>query len=50
MEDKLRWPPGAGAAREMHGYGHYREKYVKRDGRWKIAELKRTRFRVDLTP
>lgn len=50
MEDKLRWPPGAGPAREMHGYGRYRENYVKRDGRWKIAELNLTRFRVDLTP
>jgi hypothetical protein len=50
MEDKLRWPAGKGRMREMHGYGHYREKYVKVDGRWKIAELKLTRIRIDVIP
>lgn len=47
MEDKLRWPEGAGPMRLMHGYGHYREKYRKVDGKWRIASLKLTRLRVD---
>jgi hypothetical protein len=47
MEDKLRWPEGAGPMREMHGYGHYRETYKKIDGEWRIASLKLTRIRID---
>jgi hypothetical protein len=50
MEDKLRWPPGRGPMREMHGYGHYRERYRKVDGRWRIASLKLTRVRIDIVP
>jgi hypothetical protein len=37
MEDKLRWPEGQGTVRELHGYGHYQERYRKVDGRWRIA-------------
>ncbi|RVT89487.1 nuclear transport factor 2 family protein [Sphingomonas crocodyli] len=49
MEDKLRWPAdSANPMREMHGYGHYRERYVRVDGRWKIASLKLTRIRIDM--
>jgi len=33
----------------MHGYGHYHEKYVKRNGEWLIAELHLTRLRVQQT-
>jgi hypothetical protein len=46
MEDKLRWP--AGPMREMHGYGHYTERYVRVNGRWRIASLKLTRIRIDM--
>jgi SnoaL-like domain len=32
----------------MQGFGHYHERYVKGDdGRWRIAELRLTRLRVD---
>lgn len=48
MEDKLRWPEGKGPMRLMHGYGHYRERYRKVDGRWRIASLKLTRIRIDV--
>jgi hypothetical protein len=36
----------------MQGYGHYHERYLKGDdGRWRIAELRLTRLRVDsVTP
>lgn len=43
MEDMLRWPDG----KELHGYGHYHERYQKIDGRWHIKALKLTRLRVD---
>jgi hypothetical protein len=46
MEDMLRWPKGA-PIREMHGYGHYRETYVKLPEGWRIKSLKLTRLRVD---
>jgi hypothetical protein len=32
----------------LKGYGHYHEQYVKSDGKWRIAELRLTRLRVDM--
>jgi uncharacterized protein (TIGR02246 family) len=46
MEDMLRWPDGT----ELHGYGHYHERYEKRDGAWLIASCTLTRLRMDFTP
>ena len=40
MQDRLLWDDG----RTMTGYGHYHERYVKQDGRWRIAEQKLTRL------
>jgi uncharacterized protein (TIGR02246 family) len=45
MEDMLRWPDGT----EMHGYGHYHETYVQREGEWRIQSLVLTRLRTDFT-
>jgi SnoaL-like domain len=47
MEDHLRWPEPS-PIRALHGYGHYHETYLKRDGRWLIASTKLTRLRVDV--
>lgn len=47
MEDKLRWPPGS-AMRALHGYGHYRETYVRTGHGWLIKALKLTRVRIDV--
>jgi hypothetical protein len=47
MEDKLRYPRRS-RMREMHGYGHYRERYRREGDAWKIAALKLTRVRVDV--
>lgn len=47
MEDMLRWPKG-GPIRELHGYGHYVETYVKLAEGWRIKSLKLTRVRIDL--
>ncbi|MBV6425493.1 MAG: Bile acid 7-alpha dehydratase [Steroidobacteraceae bacterium] len=48
MEDKL-WAPEGSALpwRALHGYGHYHERYQKRDGRWLISAIRLTRLRVD---
>jgi hypothetical protein len=33
----------------MHGFGHYRPRFVKVDGRWYISQLVLTRLRLDFT-
>lgn len=49
MEDILRWDDDAPdmPLRRLHGFGHYLERYAKRDGRWLITESKLTRLFVD---
>ncbi|MFC4330913.1 nuclear transport factor 2 family protein [Streptomyces andamanensis] len=52
MEDLIKRPArtdadGRPEFTEMHGYGHYRPRFTKVDGTWKIAELVLTRVRVD---
>lgn len=49
MVDRLRFPPG-GPFREMTGYGHYRETYVRERGKWRIRTLRLTRLRIDFVP
>jgi hypothetical protein len=43
MEDMLRFPDGS----ELHGYGHYHERYERRDGEWLITASTLTRLRLD---
>jgi len=45
MQDRVVFEDGNG----LVGYGHYTERYEKRDGRWRIAHLKLTRLHVDAT-
>jgi len=45
MQDLLRWPDG----RELCGYGHYHETYVRRGGEWRIQSSKLTRLRTDFS-
>jgi hypothetical protein len=33
---------------DLHGYGHYHEKYKKVDGQWRISYSKLTRLRMDI--
>lgn len=49
MVDRLKFG-GDGPYREMIGYGHYRETYVKERGQWRIRTLRLTRLRVDFIP
>ena len=54
MEDLITRPASTGESGQaqftsMHGYGHYRPRFTRVDGRWYIAELVLTRLRVDLT-
>ena len=41
-------PDGKPRFTSMHGFGHYRPRFTKTDGVWKIAELVLTRVRMDL--
>jgi ketosteroid isomerase-like protein len=50
MEDMLRFPEG-GPAKQLHGMGHYFEKYRRMaDGSWRIAHVRLTRLRLDVVP
>jgi uncharacterized protein (TIGR02246 family) len=50
MQDRVVW--GADRKAKMGnlghtGYGHYHERYVRKDGRWRIAAQRLTRLHVD---
>ena len=44
MQDRNIWPE----SRSLLGFGHYHETYVRRDGRWQIAESRLTRINVEM--
>lgn len=44
MQDRVVWESGIA----ITGYGHYTERYVKRDGEWRIAASKLTRLHIDV--
>ncbi len=53
MQDRVVWQPEQAAQRGfagLTGYGHYHERYVRRDGAWRIAALRLTRLHIDLQP
>ena len=47
MVDRLRFGEDS-PVREMTGYGHYHETYVRQDGTWRIRTLRLTRLRLDI--
>ena len=46
LQDRVVWGPD----RALTGYGHYHERWVRRDGGWKLAALKLTRLHLDFDP
>jgi hypothetical protein len=46
MQDRVVWGPD----RSLTGYGHYHERWVRRNGAWKIASLRLTRLHLDMHP
>lgn len=53
MQDRVVWAPGKSpvpGVASITGFGHYRERYVRENDAWKIAELKLTRLHVDMHP
>ena len=47
MQDRVIFGPNRPS---ITGYGHYHERYVRRDGAWKIAALRLTRLHLDVQP
>lgn len=45
LQDRVVWGPD----RALTGYGHYHERWVRRDGAWKLAALKLTRLHMEFT-
>ena len=52
MQDRVIWGPDRTSMPESGhtGYGNYRERYVRRSGRWQIAALKLTYLVYDSYP
>jgi len=51
MEDRLyrtREFPLADGSTYLHGFGHYRERYVRLDRGWRLASSQLTRLRVEM--
>jgi hypothetical protein len=49
MEDMIRWPETY-VVRRLHGFGHYRETYVRLAQGWRIQTMQLTRLRNDTDP
>lgn len=47
MQDRVLWGPDKPS---LVGYGHYHERWVRRDGEWKLAALRLTRLHLDVLP
>jgi hypothetical protein len=47
MQDRVAWQPDG---LSFTGYGHYHERWVRRNGQWKLAALKLTRLYMDVHP
>jgi hypothetical protein len=51
MQDRVQWDAERAAklgTTGLTGYGHYHERYVRRNGEWKIAASKLTRLHLDM--
>jgi hypothetical protein len=48
MEDLIGWPKADHFPNSLHGYGWYRDRYVRVAGAWRIKHSVIVRIRVDL--
>jgi len=51
MQDRVQWDAERASrlgTSGLTGYGHYHERYVRRNGEWKIAASKLTRLHLDM--
>lgn len=47
LQDRVIW---AADRPSITGYGHYHERWVRRNGDWKLASLRLTRLHIDVHP
>jgi hypothetical protein len=47
LQDRVVWGPERPS---ITGYGHYHERWVRRNGLWKLAALRLTRLHIDFHP
>jgi len=47
LQDRVVWGP---ERTSITGYGHYHERWVRRNGQWKLAALRLTRLHIDFYP
>jgi hypothetical protein len=47
LQDRVIWGPERPS---ITGYGHYHERWVRRNGDWKLASLRLTRLLIDIHP
>jgi hypothetical protein len=47
LQDRVIWAPDRPS---ITGYGHYHERWVRRNGDWKLAALRLTRLHIDVHP
>jgi hypothetical protein len=53
MQDRVVWAEGQSPippVTAITGFGHYRERYVRQPGGWRIAALRLTRLNVEMQP
>lgn len=53
MSDLIVFPvdrPNPFALARLHGFGHYHDRYERRDGIWRIAALRLDRLHVEIVP
>jgi hypothetical protein len=47
MQDRVVWGPDRPS---LIGYGHYHQRWVRKDGQWKLAASRLTRLHIDWEP
>jgi len=47
LQDRVVWAPDRPS---ITGYGHYHERWVRKNGDWKLASLRLTRLHIDVHP
>ena len=48
MQDRNTWDPPRNGVSTQRGYGQYHERYVRREGAWKIARLRLVYLQLDI--
>jgi len=50
MQDEVIWAEPKDGVAALNGYGQYHQRFVRDNGKWKIASLRLTRLHLDILP